>query len=155
MGFFQANIWKASFFKNIQSLFSSPKKAITCVLVSENGIASKISLALSIGFTFDPVAKMTWTVINKLRMPMEGTQELVLPISERSYVPLDPLNRLTTEEKTKLASLKDIAVAKRREARSRVSAESKTSINAEAIKTLMYIIGFIVIISLVVYFFKK
>jgi hypothetical protein len=155
MGLFQANIWKASFFKSIKSLFSSPTRTILCVLVSENGIASKVTHSLGIGYLADTQLKMTWMAINKLRMPMEGVEGMVLPISERTYIPLDPLGRLTDEDKKSLVPLDDIYLAKRREARARVSAESRVSANAEAIKTLMYVLAFIALIALGVLVFKK
>ncbi len=154
MGFRSANIWKFSIFKSIGSLFTSPHRTILCVMLSENGIASKVLLDLGIGWCSNKVEKMSWILINKLRMPMEGVEGLVLPISERSYIPLDPLGRLTEAERNSLVSLDQLAEAKWKEARSQVSSESNKSVNAEMMKTISYIVGFIVLIAMGFMFFK-
>ena len=154
MSFFSANIWKSSFLKNIGSLFSSPKNSLKCVLISENGISSLIELELSPGYAAIVASKMTWAVINILKMRLEGCEEMVLPISERSYIPLDPLGRLDDADREKLISLDQIAKAKRLEARSRVTDENKRSINAELIKTMIFGLVFICIIGFIVLIFK-
>jgi len=148
MGFFQANIFKHSFLKNMASLFKSPQRTLPCVLISENGIASKVFVELGIGWCSNVQEKMSWILINKLRMPMEGVEGTVLPISERSYIPLDPLGRLTPAERNSLVSLDQLADAKWREARSKVSSEGNKDVNGELVKTISFIIGFIVLICI-------
>ena len=154
MSIMQANIWKSSIFKTIGSLFTSPHRTILCVVISENGIVSKTMLELGIGWCSNKIEKMSWLLINKLRMPMEGVEGQVLPISERSYIPLDPLGRLTKAERDSLVSLDQLAEAKWREARSDVAAEGNKSVNAEMMKTISYIVGFIVLIAIGIMFFK-
>lgn len=138
MGFRDANIWKHSIFKQAGYLFSSQKRIQKCVFISETGVISLENLYLATGYCVNEAEKVAWMVIQKLKMPMEGVDELVLPISERSHMPLDPLGKLTKEEKEKLEPLKNIAKAKHAEVRSRVNDDQKKNANAELLKSLAY-----------------
>jgi hypothetical protein len=141
MGFFQANIWRYGFFKSIGSLFSSPRRAIKGVVISEAGIAALDSLSLAVGYSIkdSPEYKGAWIVIQKLMMNMKGSDEMVLPISERTYVPLDPLHRLNKEDKERLLPLNEIAQARYDAAFARVTEENKRSANARLLTTLVYL----------------
>lgn len=140
MGFRDANIWRYSFFKGIGSLFSSPKRVVKCALVSETGIVSLERLVLATGYCLWDLQdyKGAWVVIQKLMMPMEGSDELVLPISERTYVPLDPLGKLDEEDRKKLVPLDDIAETKYQEAFTRVTEENKKNANHRLLTTVLW-----------------
>ncbi len=154
MGFFGANIWKHTFFKSVGALFSSPQRTIQCAMISENGIGSKVMIDLGIGWCSNKAAEMSWLLINKLRMPMEGVEGLVLPVCERSYIPLDPLGRLTPKEREALVSLDQLAEAKWREARAKVAADTNKSPNAELLKTIVIVLFIIILIIVGVLLFK-
>jgi hypothetical protein len=156
MGFTQANIWKYGFFKNIASIFSSPARAIDCVIVSETSIVGKEKMKLATGYLSKdtPDFKGSWLVIQKLMLPMQGCDTMVLPISERSYIPLDPLGRLTEEDKKKLVPLKEIAHSRYKTAFARVTQENKHSANAELLKTMLYLGGIMAIVAVLVAFLR-
>jgi hypothetical protein len=155
MGVFQARIWKNSFFKNINFLFSSNKRTLKVVFISETGIISLDNLALDVGYVYSEVSKSAWAVIQKLKLPMQGSDELVLPISERTYLPLDPLNRLQQEDKDAIEPLKNIARAKHAEVKSRIIDENKQSQNHKMLNTCIYIMGIVLVIAMIIYFIKK
>ena len=157
MGVFQANIWRHSIFKSIRSLFSSPKRIVKCVLVSETGIVSLESLALATGYCLRDLQdfKGGWLAIQKLRMAMEGSDELVLPISERSYVPLDPLGKLEEEDRKALVPLNNIAETKYQEAFSRVVEENKKNANHRLLTTVLYLSFILTAIIVTVVLIKK
>lgn len=157
MGLFQANIWRYSFFKSIGSLFSSPHRLVKCALVSETGIVSLQSLALATGYCIWDLQdyKGAWVVIQKLMMPMEGSDQLVLPISERTYVPLDPLRKLNEEDRKKLVPLGDIAETKYQEAFSRVTEENKKNANHRLLTTVLYMSFILTAIIVAVVLIKK
>lgn len=150
MGFTQANIWRFGIFKNIGQLFSSPHRIIKCVKISETGIASLENLALATGYCITdlPDYKAAWVVIQKLRMAMEGSDDLILPISERSYVPLDPLGKLDAKDREALVPLEQIAETKYNEAFTRVTEENKKNANHRLLMTVVW--GVIIITGIIV-----
>ncbi len=155
MGFRDMGIWKHSFFKGMGSLFGSPKRVQKCVFISESGIVSAENLPLLTALVHFDAEKVAWSIIQRLKMPMEGSDELVLPISERSHIPLDPLGRLTTDERDALVPLNDIAKAKHAEERSRIIDENKTSANAKLTRTVVTCCFVLTIIIVAIYMLKK
>lgn len=155
MGWKDAHIWKSSGIKNLKSLLGTSKRVLPCLLISENGVASIEHIPMSVGFACWEQMKAVWAVIQKLKISVEGMDEWVLPISERSYLPLDPLNRLETKDKATLWSLKEIARDKYHEARSRIEDENRKSVNAEMIKFIFILLTLIVISIFIVYLIKK
>jgi hypothetical protein len=155
MGFFQANIWKHSIFKGVAQLFSTQHRSIKCLMVSETGVISLETLPVDVGYVWSEEHKAAWAVIQKLKMPMQGLDELVLPITERSYLPLDPMNRLSKEEKDKIEPLKNIARAKHAEVKSRITDENKKSLSQRLYTTVLSLSFVIVAIVLIIYFIKS
>jgi hypothetical protein len=125
MGFREARIWRTGVFNWLREAFSSEKRVVRCLRISENGVNSLVSIRLATGYCLSSAEKLAWCVIQKLKLPMEGVDEPVLPISERSYMPLDPLGLLTDEEKKALEPLKNVARARHAEERSRVSDDNR------------------------------
>jgi len=72
----------------------------------------------------------------------------VMPISERSFRPLDPLGNVPEDQQV---SLNEIAWSKRREAFSRVLDENKQNAGQKLMQTTLY--GFLLITAIVVLFF--
>jgi hypothetical protein len=155
VGFRDMNIWKHSFFKGFGSLFGSPKRIQKCVFISESGIVSMELLPLMTGLVYFDLNKVAWLVIQKLKMSMQGSDELVLPISERSHMPLDPLGRLSDDERKKLEPLKNIARAKHAEALSRVVDDNKKSANAKMMTTIVTCCFILTGIIVLIYMIKK
>ncbi len=156
MGIAQANIWKLGFFRTISTLFSSPTRSIKCVVIPETGIVGLDTLKLMTGYAIKETkeTKLAWSVIQKLKLSMQGSDEYVLPVSERTRVPLDPLGRLTKEDAAKLVPLNDVAETSYDSAFSRVSEENKKNANAMLLQTMLYVGGIIACIAIVVVAFK-
>jgi hypothetical protein len=156
MGITSANLWRHSFFKSLSSLFSSPTRAINCVIVSETSIVGREQMKLATGYSVKNTLdfKGAWLVIQKLMLTMEGVDGMVLPISERSYIPLDPLGRLTDEDRSKLIPLTQIAKTAYKTAFARVQEENKKSANAKLLETMLYIGGIIAVIVILAVFIR-
>ncbi len=116
MQFFQQGL-----FKQAKFMFSSPERPQGNIVLSETGTIGFETMPLHTGFETSLSTKRTWMVLHALKFKVYKNgkpyqDEPVLLITERSYLPLDPNSRLTTKEKAKLASLKDIARLKHAEA---------------------------------------
>ena len=146
-----ANIWKSAGLKSLKSLFSSPQRVQAVLFISETGIISLINLPMGTGWMSNIEEKLSWMVDHRCLMPLEGCDTFVMPISERSFKPLDPLGARTDDDKI---SLNAIAWSKRREAFSRVMDENKQSAGQKLMQTMLY--GFLAIASIVllVFFIK-
>ena len=120
MDLLKANIFRGNMVKQVKFLFSSPERPQKCLFLSETGTISMEVMPMHTGFITSPTTKRTWLVLHALKFHVykDGKpfmDEPVLLITERSYLPLDPNNRLSAKEKIKLASLKDIARTKHTE----------------------------------------
>ena len=144
------NLWKFTFFRQARSAFSSEQRLIQACMLSETNVGSLLKLYLDIGFCISEPQKKAWQVVQKLMMPMEGVIELVLPISERSHLPLDPLNRLTEDEKKALGNLDDLAEDAMTRAESQLADENKKGANARLMTTIFWLIGIVAIIALLI-----
>ena len=123
MNLLQLNLFRGGIFKQIKFLFSSPLQSQNAYYIAESGTASREILPIHTGFAKPLQDKKAWQVIHnlKLRVLKEGVpvqDETVLLISDRSHLPLDPLNILKQKEKERFASLTDIAQLRHAEARS-------------------------------------
>lgn len=114
MDLLKLNIFRASIFKQAKFLASSPQRAETAIFVSETGTLSMETLPMSTGYISADKDHMTWAVIHSLKLkvkkfgkPVQDARALL--ICERSYVPLDPHERIKPKEKGKVASLSNIA----------------------------------------------
>jgi hypothetical protein len=146
-----ANIWKFGIFKKTGSLFSSNQRVQTCVNISETGIVSLEKIPMATGWMSKVESKESWMVDQRCLTTMEGCEELVMPISERSFEPLDPLG---VREKGEEIDLNEIAWSKRREAFSRVMDENKTSASMKVMQTVLYGFLFITAVVLLIFFLK-
>ena len=114
MNLLKLNLFRGSIFKQAKFLASTPQRAESVVYISETGTLSRETLPMSTGYISAEKEHMTWAVLHSLKLklmkfgvPVQDARTLL--ISERSYVPLDPQNRIKTKEKEKVASLSDIA----------------------------------------------
>lgn len=146
-----ANIWKFGIFKAIGSLFSSQPRTQSCLLISETGIISLIQLPMATGWMSDIANKVSWMVDHRCLQRMDGCENLVMPVSERSFKPLDPLG---IRGKDTDVSLDNIAWSKRREAFSRVMEENKTSGAQKLLQTTVLAFLFITAVVLLIFFMK-
>jgi len=123
-------IFKAGLFRQAKYLVSTPQKAQRVLEILETGTVGIEQLPMQTGFMKASMleVKKTWVNIHALKFqvykkgqPVEG--EAVLAISERSFIPLDPLDTLKPKDREKLASLKDIAKVRHAQARAAAGAQ--------------------------------
>ena len=144
-------------FKQAKYLASSPKRIERPIFISETGIISLENLPMNTGYITAEKEHMTWVDIHSLKLklrkysqPIPGAHTLL--ICERSYVPLDPLNKIKPKDKEKLASLKDIARNRHAIERANVNASNSSGKMplAEFVTYASFvIIGLCVLISLI------
>lgn len=123
-------IFKAGIFRQAKYLVSTPQKAQSVLEILETGTIGIEQLPMQTGFfkASTPEVKKTWANVHALKFQIykngqPAGKEAVLAISERSYIPLDPLNTLKQKDREKLASLKDIAKVRHAQARAAAGAQ--------------------------------
>ncbi len=146
MGIGQARLWRYGAFNWMREALASEKKIVRCLVISENGVNSIVSIKLRTGYCVDEMAKRAWCVLQKLKLTMQGFSEPLLPISERSYMPLDPFGRLTEEERTLLQPLVEVADSRFNEEWFNIGDANKKSANAHMFTTVIW--GFVIIIAI-------
>jgi hypothetical protein len=146
-----ANIWKFGFFKNVSTLFKSSPRSQACLFISETGIISLINLPMATGWMSDVANKVSWMVDHRCLQRLEGHDSLVMPVSERSFKPLDPMGAIKDEADV---SLNNIAWSKRREAFSRVMDENKTGGAQKLMQTMVLAFLLITGVVLLIFFMK-
>jgi hypothetical protein len=148
----KANIFRAGIFKNMRSFFSSPKRVGKILMASETGVLSLEQVPMAMGYVSIVAEKVSWLVAHKLKSRIKETGDIVLTVSERSYIPADPFGRFNGDE---LQPLGQIALMKYREKCARINEQAMK----EAQKSLYQIIitfCFCIIILVVVFaLFKK
>ena len=155
MGIRDLNLWRHGIFKGLGSMFSSPRHSITCIHIGEDGIISKNPLPLDTGFaTIDPLRK-TWLSIQALKTRMQGIDEQVMVITDRSYIPFNPLRELNKKEREALTPLDNIADVKYNEAFTRVSEENQVNQNHKLLRTVLYLSFFLTSIVVIIVLLKS
>ncbi len=148
MGLANLPLWRAGIFRQIKYIFSTPVRIQKCLFISETGNISLQLLPLARGYTYNDEAKVAWAVLNLFTIPIEGLDGEVMPISERSCIPLDPHKQLSDEDRESLANINQIAEEHYQAAYSQVADEDRKSVNVQMAKTLMWM-GFLVVIVIV------
>ena len=128
MDLLKLNLFRGSIFKQIKFLFTTPQKSLKVLYISEAGSVSQELLPIETGFVSADSVKKAWTVMHNLKCQVKKKgetvqDELVLPISDRSFIPLDPNGNIKVKEKEQKASLKDIAGLRHAEERADIGKE--------------------------------
>jgi len=125
-------IFKAGIFRQAKYLVSAPQKAQRVLEILETGTVGMEPLPMQTGFmqASSEEVKKAWANVHALKFQVYKNgqpvgDDAVLAISERSYIPLDPLNTLKEKDREKLASLKDIAKVRHAQARAAAGAQDK------------------------------
>ena len=150
-------LFRGGIAKQAKYLVSTPQKAQSVVLIAESGVVSQEYLPMSTGFvsTDGVVAKKTWLVMHNLKFQVHKkgvpTNEAVLLLSERSYIPLDPYGVIKTKDREKLTSLTDIARLRHAEARSDTgkNEDSNTHISRMIINSCFVLMGIFAVITMI------
>lgn len=133
-------ILQGSFFRQLQFVFSPPQSVQKNLALWETGDITMPLFPVSTGFETSEETKRQWAIIHSLKFMVfkDGKpyqDDSVLIISEKSYYPQDPSDRLKKKAAEKLASLNDIArtthMVLRAEAR-------KAKDHADIINTIIY-----------------
>ncbi len=130
-------------------MFSTPARATKGLFVSETGNIGLKLLPLGTGFAYNDEAKWAWGVVNALKVSLRGVEGEVLPISERSCVPLDPYNVLSKEDREAFTNIKAIATESFQSSYAKVADEDRKSVNAQLIKTMLWLSFIAVMIAIV------
>ncbi len=103
MSLFKARVFQNSLFKQMRWWVSKPEKAYKALCCSESGEIGIQILPLGTGFLLSKESSRAWRFISDLAIRFEEIEGRLLPIGERSYVPLDPQGKLNAAEKAKLS----------------------------------------------------
>ena len=150
MDLFKANIFKGAIFKQAKYMISTPQFAQKAFLIREAGILSIEVMPVNASALIAHLPKMAWHSIQTLKTTFEGVDEPVLPISDRSRIPLDPFNKCQDDEELEsLAALDVIAGIKYTEAFSQLADKDAQSPNAKMVYTLIWIISSLLAIAII------
>ena len=148
-------IFKAGIFKQAKYLVNAPQKAQKVLAITETGTVGMQLLPMETGFMKLSEGKKAWAAVHALKyqvykngQPTES--EAVMAISERNYIPLDPLETLKKKDREKLASLKDIAKVRHAQARATATQQDTNKNITEMI--IMYsslLLGLYAIVALI------
>ena len=148
MGVAQWRIWQIGIFKNIAFLTSAQTTTMDVFLVKEEGTLGLEKLSLSTGFVKSIKRKVAWHALHNLTIRMSRRDLPVLPISERSRIPLDPYNNSRDDEN--VGAINDIADTRYTEAFSKLKDHKAETDNAKMARTVLYIVAIIAIIAFIV-----
>lgn len=154
MGMSQWPLWRSGIFRNIKGIVESPKRVGKAIILSETGVGSLLALPMAIGWLDEVKAKWSWTVSHKLKLSLENTPEEIFLLSERTYIPLDPLGKFTEEDRAKLQPLDEVAKIRHDQAKMKAVTDSDDSPHVDLLKTITQWCFIILALCLVAYFFK-
>ncbi len=126
-----------------------------CLFISEHGTKSIEILPMDTGFVWSDELKMAWNVIHALKVRVEGYDQLVLPITEKSRIPLDPFDHFKADEVRQLASIKTVGREKYKEAYARLGDDQRKSLNAQMMKTLLFLAAILVFSVIIALWVKR
>ena len=99
----KSRVFQSSIFQQAKWLISTPIRSFKVLFVSETGDIGIALMPLSTGFVLQVALQRAWRMVHDLTIKMPGVDGKLLPITERSYTPLDPHGKLTVEETKQLA----------------------------------------------------
>ena len=150
MDLFKANIFKGGLFKQAKYMISTPQFSQKAFLIREAGILSLEVMPVTAGALISHISKIAWHSIQSLKTTMEDVDEPVLPISDRSRIPLDPFNKCQDDEELEsLAALDVVAGIKYTEAFSQLADKDIQSPNAKMVYTLIWIISALLAMAII------
>ncbi len=154
MGLFDLNFFRTGFMKKARFMVSSNKRAQPVVVISETGVIAHEEMALEPGYCSADQVKMSWLILHQLKLLARNKfgqidDDPILLITERSYMPLDPLKTLTAAQKAKITPLTDVARIRHAEVRAGVGEEGATTARDKMLLTIantgMIIIGILAV----------
>lgn len=152
MNLLELNLFRLGFLKQAKYLVSTPSQSQNVIFISETGLISKEVLPMSTVYVTAQNLKMTWLVLHPLKILLrkksgEIDENQYLLITERSFIPLDPFNKLTEEEAKNITPLSTVAKLKHAEARTNV-AENNMDARNRMMQTV--VTGSLIIIGMMV-----
>jgi len=134
------------FFKKLKWLVATPSRVQLVEFISETGVIKLEMLPMSTSYISYVMGKMSWVVMHALKGQLAGRDEPILRVSERSYFPLDPFDKISAEEKEQAATLEEIAKTKFKEQLAKIGEEENS--NAGMISNIVW--GFLGLMALVI-----
>jgi len=149
-------IFKAGLFRQAKYLVSTPQKAQAALEILETGAVGIEPLPMQTGFLTAPSkdVKKAWGNMHALKVQIykQGRptdNPAAMPISERSYIPLDPLGVLKPKDRENLASLEDIAVSRHDDAMNDTTPNSQLTIQKAIVNIGFVFLFFLGVIAMV------
>lgn len=150
-------VFRSGLFKQAKYLISSPQKAQRVIEITETGVVGIEYLPMQTGFLRAPAPdiKKAWANVHALKCQifkdgLPTQDESALLISERDYIPLDPLQTLGKGGREKLASLKDIAKVRHAQARAAAgSQDSHRSVALYIIQICAFLLGIYAVVTMI------
>lgn len=153
MGLFNMNFFNGGLFKQAKYMVSTPQQAQKVVLIDELGTLSMESLSIYTAYMDAPAKRRSWMTLHKLKLQMKDKHGVIIDdpilfISPRSYIPLDPFNRIEKDDIEKFTSLHDIARNCHAEALAEVGSKNTDSPRTRMLHTV--ITGGLLLLALIV-----
>ncbi len=95
-------LFQASLFKQMLVIFGSPVESVNSIKFDETGEVGIVAMPLNTGFLIELSKQRAWRMVHLSLGKIVGTEGSYLPIGTRSYMPLDPWNRMPEETKKKI-----------------------------------------------------
>lgn len=149
-------IFKAGIFKQAKYLVSTPHKAQDVLEILETGVVAIEPFPMRTGFVQAPSkdVRLAWANMHTLKAQIykDGSpadRAAALPISERSFIPLDPMEVLKPKDREKFASLDDIALTRHDDAMVETTPSNITDIQRMIINLGFAFLFFLGVIALI------
>ncbi len=154
MGMLDWGLFRTSLIKKVRFQFSSVKRQIPVIMISETGNMCREFFEVDIGYMTAPWAKMSWLVQHEKTFTVidkHGNKEHVpiTLVSERSYLPLDPLGKFK-RVKEDITPLNSVAKIQHAIVRASLAEENNTTARDKQLHALS--IGCLVLAGLIICF---
>ncbi len=87
-----------------------PKRTQAVLMFCADRTFDCIALPANKGFILDLKERLGFHMVQKLLLPAENTQRMIMPLSERDAFPLDPFGLLKAEEEKELRNVNALAL---------------------------------------------
>ena len=131
-------------------LFGGNKREQLCLIFCEDRKLDLAPMPVEKAYIMDRERREAYHLLHQLLFPMQGSEDLVLCISERDSVPLAPIRGLMSEEKRKkLADPTPIAKEEFYRQLSMVEGEERKNAIAGAVRFSVLVVAVMFAISII------
>ena len=152
MNLLKNNLFQGGWFKQLKFLFSPPVDMQPVLYCGEFSVSLEYLPVDVNGCALALNKKMGWVIDHAKKVPLEGFDEAVIVVCNRSMYPLSPFSSTTKENSIVMNA---IAAAKFTEAFAKVNEDGAEGINVKLLHTVLYIVGFLTFITLIIAYFAS